>query len=61
MSNITEQIKPKDIDPELIKRLEDKYGPMDMVNDFFTDDLDTYFKTDGINKETNSVVIKLLN
>ena len=59
MSNITEQIKPKDIDPELIKRLEDKYGPMDMVNDFFTDDLDTYFKTDGINKETNSVSHKM--
>ena len=60
MSNITEQIKPKDIDPGLIKRLEDKYGPMDMVNDFFTDDLDTYFKTDGINKETNSVSHKVI-
>ncbi|MDB9847733.1 hypothetical protein OAC50_00950 [bacterium] len=60
MSNITEQIKPKDIDPGLIKRLEDKYGPMDMVNDFFTDDLATYFKTDGINKETNSVSHKVI-
>ena len=61
-SNITEQIKPKDIDPKLIKRLEDKYGPVDMVNDFFTNDLKTYYKTDGINKETKSInhkVIKL--
>ena len=59
-SNITEQIKPKDIDPKLIKRLEDKYGPVDMVNDFFTNDLKTYYKTDGINKETKSINHKII-
>tara|TARA_R110002167_G_scaffold35852_1_gene114200 strand:+ start:1705 stop:2613 length:909 start_codon:yes stop_codon:yes gene_type:complete len=59
-SNITEQIKPKDIDPKLIKRLEDKYGPVDMVNDFFTNDLKTYYKTDGVNKETNSISHKVI-
>jgi len=38
-------IKPKDLDPKLKKFIEDKYGPMD-DRDFFSDDLDTYFKTD---------------
>ena len=38
-------IKPKDINPKLRKFIEDKYGPMD-DRDFFSDDLDTYFKTD---------------
>ena len=38
-------IKPKDLNPKLAKFIEDKYGPMD-DRDFFSDDLDTYFKTD---------------
>jgi hypothetical protein len=38
-------IKPKDLNPKLKKFIEDKYGPMD-DKDFFSDDLDTYFKTD---------------
>ena len=55
-------LKPSDVDPSLIKRLEDLYGPVDMKNDFFSDDLKTYFKTDDINPETGSVshqIIKL--
>jgi hypothetical protein len=55
-------LKPKDIDPALIKRIEAKYGPIDMTNDFFADDLKTYFKTDSIDKETGKIshsVIKL--
>lgn len=40
-----ETIKPKDLDPKMKKFIEDKYGPMD-DKDFFSDDLDTYFKTD---------------
>ena len=59
---LKETLKPKDVDPALLKRLEDKYGPVDMENDFFSDDLKTYFKTDEINPETNSVshdIIKL--
>jgi hypothetical protein len=38
-------IKPKDLNPKMKKFIEDKYGPMD-DRDFFSDDLDTYFKTD---------------
>lgn len=59
---LKETLKPKDVDPALLKRLEDKYGPVDMKNDFFSDDLKTYFKTDKIDPETNSVshdIIKL--
>lgn len=55
-------LKPKDVDPAFLKRIEDMHGPVDMKNDFFSDDLDTYFKTSEINPETNSVehtIIKL--
>lgn len=55
-------LKPKDADPAFLKRIEDMHGPVDMENDFFSDDLDTYFKTSEINPETNSVehtIIKL--
>jgi len=53
-------LKPKDVKPSLIKRLEAAYGPVDMKNDFFSVDLDTYFKTDEINPETNSVQHKII-
>ena len=62
MGNIEERLKSKDVDPVLLKRLEDKYGPIDAEHDFFTDNLDTYYKTVSVNKVTNSVdhkVIKL--
>lgn len=48
-------LKPKDISPKLIKYIESKYGPIDYENDFFSDDLKTYFKTDYINKETGTI------
>ena len=59
-----EVIKPKDLDPEFIKRIEKRFGEIDMTNDFFSDDLSTYFKTDNIDKETGNIshkVIKLGN
>jgi hypothetical protein len=34
-------LKPKDVDPALIKRIEAQYGPVDMINDFFSSDLKT--------------------
>ncbi len=43
--NEAKNIKPKDLNPKLKKFIEDRYGPMD-DKDFFSDDLDTYFKTD---------------
>jgi len=53
-------LKPKDVDPALIKRIEAQYGPVDMVNDFFSSDLKTYFKTDSINPETGSISHELI-
>ena len=53
-------IKPKDIDPALIKRLEDQYGPMDMENDFFDRTLLNYYKTTDVDKETNSSTQKTI-
>jgi len=55
-------LKPKDVDPALLSRLEKQYGPINMEYDFFDKDLKTYFKTDKINDETGSVshnIIKL--
>jgi hypothetical protein len=55
-------LKPNEVDPALIKRIEARYGPMDMENDFFSKDLKTYFKNKGVDKETGSStsdVIKL--
>jgi hypothetical protein len=54
-------LKPKDVNPALLKRLEAKYGPI-KDTDFFSDTLDTYYKTSNIDPETNSInhdVIKL--
>ena len=53
-------LKPKDIDPALLKRLEDQYGPMDMENDFFDRTLLNYYKTTDVDKETNSSTQKTI-
>ena len=52
---LKEILKPKDVDPDLIKRLSKQYGEIDMENDFFNDDLTTYFKTEKIDKDTKSI------
>lgn len=53
-------LKPTEVNPALLKRLEDRYGKVDMENDFFSSDLDTYYKTSEINPETNRVSHKLI-
>jgi|TARA_B110000908_G_scaffold13484_1_gene15602 hypothetical protein len=53
-------LSPEDVDQALIKRLEDRYGPV-QDTDFFTQDLKTYFKTDDVNKETGSISHKVIN
>jgi len=60
MDNINEQLKPKDVDQALLKRLEDKYGPIDVEHDFFTSNLDTYYKTTNVDKVTNGVTHKVI-
>jgi hypothetical protein len=53
-------LKPKEVDPALIQRIEKTYGPVDMENDFFSANLKTYFKTSSINPETGSVGHKII-
>ena len=53
-------LKPKDVSSKLLKRLEDLYGPIDVKNDFFSNDLDTYYKTTSINKETGQIGHKVI-
>ena len=55
-----EVLKPKDVDPALLTRLEKQYGPINMEYDFFDKDLKTYFKTSSINPETGSVGHKII-
>ena len=52
--NIKEIKKPKDVDPALIARLEKTYGPV-QDSDFFNNDLDKYYKTTSVNKQTGGV------
>ena len=40
--------KPADLNPKFLKKIEDKYGAIDMKNDFFSDDLSRYMKTADI-------------
>ena len=42
---------PSDLNPEFLKKIEDKYGKIDMKNDFFSDDLKRYMKTAEIESE----------
>lgn len=53
-------LKPKDVSPALLKRLEDLYGPIDTQRDFFSGNLDTYFKTNKVDKETGTVGHKVI-
>lgn len=52
--NIKEIKKPKDVDPALIARLEKTYGPV-QDSDFFNDEIDKYYKTTSVNKQTGGV------
>jgi len=55
-----ETLKPKEVDPALIQRIEKTYGPVDMENDFFSANLKTYFKTSSIDPETGSIGHKII-
>lgn len=54
-------IKPNEVSPNLLKRLEDKYGSIDKANDFFNSDLTRYYKTTNINPTTGKVTHKIIN
>jgi hypothetical protein len=56
-----EIVKPKDVDPVFLKRIEDLYGEVDIENDFFNDDLSRYMKTTSIDAETGGTEHKIIN
>ena len=43
---MAETVKPKDLSPAFLKKIEDKYGEINLKDDFFSGDLDTYYKAD---------------
>ena len=45
MAKKTNTIKPNELNPNFLKKIEDKYGPISK-DDFFSSNLDTYFKAD---------------
>ena len=57
-------IKPSELSPKFIKKIEDRYGKVDMKNDFFADDLSYYAKTTNVESEEDgggveNTIIKL--
>ena len=54
-------LKPTEVDPVFLKRIEDSYGEIDMENDFFNDDLSRYMKTTSVDKETGGTEHKVIN
>jgi hypothetical protein len=46
---MAEIIKPKDLNPDFLKKIENKYGPVSR-DDFFSSNLDTYYKADDPSK-----------
>ena len=48
---MSEILKPQDLNPGFLKTIEDKYGKIDMVNDFFKPDLSVYYKTSNIDSK----------
>jgi hypothetical protein len=60
IAEVKETLKPTEVDPALIQRIEKTYGPVDMENDFFSANLKTYFKTSSINTETGSIGHKII-
>tara|TARA_R110002153_G_scaffold41437_3_gene118059 strand:+ start:1864 stop:2712 length:849 start_codon:yes stop_codon:yes gene_type:complete len=59
MVNEKETLGPEDVDVALIKRIEDRYGPV-QDTDFFTSNLKTYYKTTSIDKTTGGIAHKII-
>ena len=55
--------KPSDLNAGYLKKIEDKYGKIDMKNDFFSDDLKRYMKTSNIESrdEGGGISHKVIN
>ena len=52
--------KVNQLPKDFIKKIEDKYGPVNAEYDFFDRDLETYFKFTDKNKVTGSIAHKII-
>jgi len=57
---IKETLKASKVDPAFLKNISKTYGEVDTENDFFSDNLDTYFKADEHNPQTGSQSHKVI-
>jgi len=55
MINKSEIVKPSEINPIHLKRIQDKFGSVDMENDFFDSTLSKYYKTTNIDPTTGEI------
>lgn len=49
-------IRPSQVSPDFIKKLEKEYGPVDMERDFFSDNLSIYYKSDEGDPKNHRVI-----
>ena len=54
------QLKIKDLPKAMIDRLEKQYGPVDQKRDFFSKNMDTYYKFTNRNATTGSIEHKII-
>lgn len=59
--NLNEIVKPSEIDPALLQRIQKRFGKVDMENDFFDDELSKYYKTTFIDSETGRIEHTIYN
>lgn len=48
-------LKPTEVDPSFLKSIERLYGKVDMEDDFFSSDLEKYYKVDSRDEETGGI------
>ena len=53
-------ISPSEVDPNFLKSVEKNYGKIDIENDFFSKDLDVYYKYEGTDSDTGSIEHKII-
>jgi hypothetical protein len=53
-------LKPSEVNPNFLKGIEQRYGKINPEYDFFSQNLDTYFKYEGTDSNTGSVEHKII-
>jgi len=58
--NSGDVMKPSSVEPSFLKNLEKQYGKVNMEDDFFSPDLETYYKYESTDKNTGQITHKLI-